>query len=140
MKEKLPLNEIKRKLEEDKKFLESDFLLEEEDKNLELFKSEDNKLGLSPAQRIILDKLNSIYKNSKGNPITLAKQIDFILSNFMDHMLEDLVNSSDLSIISSDEKNVDDKKEAKIEDAKEFVSTFIKTLVKSLNLYKSNLS
>jgi len=52
--------------------------------------------------------------------------------------LEDWISKKNIKLIASEEEDSSENSK-KIEEAKDFVITFIKTLVKSLNLYKSNL-
>jgi len=137
MKDQLNIQELKAKIKADKEQL---LLLEASSEELsELFKSERQDTYISNSYiKDIIEKLAKIYESSRGNPITLAKQVDLILSNFLDLILEDWISKKNIKLIASEEEDSSDNSK-KIEEAKDFVITFIKTLVKSLNLYKSNL-
>jgi len=137
MKDQLNIQELKAKIKADKKQL---LLLEASSEELsDLFKSERQDTYISNSYiKDIIEKLAKIYESSRGNPITLAKQVDLILSNFLDLILEDWISKKNIKLIASEEEDSSENSK-KIEEAKDFVITFIKTLVKSLNLYKSNL-
>lgn len=137
MKDQLNIQELKAKIKADKEQL---LLLEASSEELsDLFKSERQDTYISNSYiKDIIEKLAKIYESSRGNPITLAKQVDLILSNFLDLILEDWISKKNIKLIASEEEDSSDNSK-KIEEAKDFVITFIKTLVKSLNLYKSNL-
>lgn len=136
MKDQLNIQELKAKIKADKEQL----LLEASSEELsDLFKSERQDTYISNSYiKDIIEKLAKIYESSRGNPITLAKQVDLILSNFLDLILEDWISKKNIKLIASEEEDSSENSK-KIEEAKDFVITFIKTLVKSLNLYKSNL-
>jgi len=137
MKDQLNIQELKAKIKADK---EQWLLLEASSEELsDLFKSERQDTYISNSYiKDIIEKLAKIYESSRGNPITLAKQVDLILSNFLDLILEDWISKKNIKLIASEEEDSSENSK-KIEEAKDFVITFIKTLVKSLNLYKSNL-
>lgn len=137
MKDQLNIQELKTKIKADKEQL---LLLEASSEELsDLFKSERQDTYISNSYvKDIIEKLAKIYESSRGNPITLAKQVDLILSNFLDLILEDWISKKNIKLIASEEEDSSENSK-KIEEAKDFVITFIKTLVKSLNLYKSNL-
>lgn len=137
MKGQLNIQELKAKIKADKEQL---LLLEASSEELsDLFKSERQDTYISNSYiKDIIEKLAKIYESSRGNPITLAKQVDLILSNFLDLILEDWISKKNIKLIASEEEDSSENSK-KIEEAKDFVITFIKTLVKSLNLYKSNL-
>lgn len=137
MKDQLNIQELKAKIKADKEQL---LLLEASSEELsDLFKSERQDTYISNSYiKDIIEKLAKIYESSRGNPITLAKQVDLILSNFLDLILEDWISKKNIKLIASEEEDSSENSK-KIEEAKDFVITFIKTLVKSLNLYKSNL-
>jgi lipoate-protein ligase A len=137
MKDQLNIQELKAKIKVDKEQL---LLLEASSEELsDLFKSEKQNTYISNSYiKDIIEKLAKIYESSRGNPITLAKQVDLILSNFLDLILEDWISKKNIKLIASEEEDSSENSK-KIEEAKDFVITFIKTLVKSLNLYKSNL-
>jgi hypothetical protein len=137
MKDQLNIQELKAKIKVDKEQL---LLLEASSEELsDLFKSERQNTYISNSYiKDIIEKLAKIYESSRGNPITLAKQVDLILSNFLDLILEDWISKKNIKLIASEEEDSSENSK-KIEEAKDFVITFIKTLVKSLNLYKSNL-
>jgi hypothetical protein len=137
MKDQLNIQELKAKIKVDKEQL---LLLEASSEELsDLFKSERQDTYISNSYiKDIIEKLAKIYESSRGNPITLAKQVDLILSNFLDLILEDWISKKNIKLIASEEEDSSENSK-KIEEAKDFVITFIKTLVKSLNLYKSNL-
>jgi len=137
MKDQLNIQELKAKIKVDKEQL---LLLEASSEELsDLFKSERQDTYISNSYiKDIIEKLAKIYESSRGNPITLAKQVDLILSNFLDLILEDWISKKNIKLIASEEEDSSENSK-KIEEAKDFIITFIKTLVKSLNLYKSNL-
>jgi len=137
MKDQLNIQELKAKIKVDKEQL---LLLEASSEELsDLFKSKKQDTYISNSYiKDIIEKLAKIYESSRGNPITLAKQVDLILSNFLDLILEDWISKKNIKLIASEEEDSSENSK-KIEEAKDFIITFIKTLVKSLNLYKSNL-
>jgi len=81
MKDQLNIQELKAKIKVDKEQL---LLLEASSEELsDLFKSERQDTYISNSYiKDIIEKLAKIYESSRGNPITLAKQVDLILSNF----------------------------------------------------------